>query len=245
MQNHQFYLLNAMKACLAALALGLVFGNTAPAEILGYTDTANVDPNGENLTFNQFNPALGTLTAIDLILNYSTAGGSATVTNNSATNTVTIRYIQTAFSLDPAAGFVGYDGPTVNLSTTPTAKLPTTYVLAKSTSKVFSVNAGQSLIGGSAQPFSIDSGSFASYIGYGSVDFFALAIINLNTIGATYTVNGAAYYAATSLTLNYTYTVAPPVPVPEPGQIAASLLLLGGAGVFGVFRHRRVAARKA
>jgi hypothetical protein len=243
MKNLNSFTRRPLLTLLTASILWVAFENTGRTAIIGYTEVANVGSEGVSVAFSQFNPALGTLTGIDLILNSSTAAGSATVTNNSATNNVTVRYIQTAFSLDPAAGFTGYDGSTVNLNTTPTAKLPASFVLAKSTSQVFSVNAGQSLIGGSAQAFSIDSGSFASYIGGGNVVFFALATINLNTIGSTYTVNSSAYYATTSLTLNYTYT-SNPSPAPEPGQVAASLVLLAGVAGVGFFRYRRV-TRKA
>jgi len=47
----------------------------------------------------------------------------------------------------------------------------------------------------------------------------------------------------TSLTLRYTYTPSSgPSAVPEPGQVAASLLLLGGIGGYVFIKRRRKSA---
>jgi hypothetical protein len=49
-------------------------------------------------------------------------------------------------------------------------------------------------------------------------------------------------FAPTSLTLRYTYTPSDPSAVPEPGQVAASLLLLGGIGGYVFIKRRRKSA---
>jgi hypothetical protein len=51
--------------------------------------------------------------------------------------------------------------------------------------------------------------------------------------------------AASNFTLRYTYTPDGPVPVPEPGQVAASLLLLGGIGAYYFVKRRRKSAPAA
>lgn len=217
-----------LSAVIAVLGM-IQFSNAA---LLIYNDTKNVDSDGEIFSFNQFNPALGTLTAIDLWINSSVPSGSALVTNNSPTAHVTIRHIRSALEMDPdvGLGFAGYTGSIVDLNTTPTAKNPNNFVLAASSSQAFTMNSSQSLIGGTNQQFSISSGSFGSYLGGGTVSFFGLASITLNTIGTTYAVDSTAYYSATNVSLRYTYT--PSAPVPEPGQVAASLVLLGAGGFY-------------
>lgn len=188
--------------------------------------------------FNQFNPSLGSLTGVDVIVNSSYAAGSATVTNNSPTSNVTIRFIQSDLEVfeDVALGFSGYAGPTVNLNTSPTAKNPANFVLIPQAQQSFTVNAGQSLSGNTAQEIPISSGSLGAYLGSGTVSFYAISSINLTTIGSAYTVNSSAYNAPTSLSLRYTYTAAPS-PVPEPGQVAASILLAVAVG--GAWAYRR------
>ncbi len=216
--------------------------SASQAALLTYNATGNVDTDsGYTFTFNKFNPGLGTLSSIDLLINYSTPTGSATVTNNSPTNNVTIRNIKSSLDIfdDAGLGFGGYFGSDLNLNTTPTAKQPTNFVLSPSNSRAFSINSSQSLIGGTQQVSSISGGSFASYLGSGSVSFFAVSAIDLTTIGSSYAVNSSAYYANTSLSLQYTYTPAPSG-VPEPSQIAASLLVVAGLGIY--FLRRRKAA---
>jgi hypothetical protein len=210
--------------------------------------TQSVDTDtGASFTFNQFNSALGTLTAVDLLINSSTPTGSALVTNNSLNNTVTIRYIKTDLDIfnDSSLGFAGYDGGVIDLNTTPTAKHPTTFIISALGSQNFTANAGQSLIGGAPQTFSISSSNFSAYQGSGSVSFFGVSSINLTTIGSTYAVDSSLYSALTSTTLRYTYTPASPSPVPEPGQVAASLLLLGGIGGYIFIKRRRAATPAA
>lgn len=230
-----------LSAVIAVLGM-IQFSNAA---LLIYNDTINVDSDGELFSFNQFNPALGTLTAIDLLINSSVPSGSALVTNNSHSANVTIRHIRSTLEIDPDAGlgFAGYTGPIVDLNTNPIAKFPSAFVLAPSASQVFSMDSSQSLIGGATQEFSISSGSFGSYLGGGTVSFFGLATITLNTIGTTFAVDSTSYYSLTNASLRYTYT--PSSPVPEPGQVAASLVLLGVGGFYWFLASSRKRSRSS
>ncbi len=234
-----------MKKHLLSSLMGIfLYEGVSQAALILQTSALNVDTDsGVNFVFNQFNPALGSLTGVDVIVNSSFAAGSATVTNNSPTNNVTIRFIQSELDVfdAPALGFNGYAGPTVSLNTSPTAKHPTNFVLSPLGQQSFTVNAGQSLSGNATQEIAISSGSLGSYLGGGTVSFFAISSINLTTIGSSYAVDSTAYYAPTSLSLRYTYT-ASPSPVPEPGQVAASILLALGAGGFWVYRRWRAAS---
>lgn len=235
---------NLIKSAIVGLALVGVAQAVPTSLFVTQNATQSVDTDtGASFTFNQFNSALGTLTAVDFLINSSTPTGSALVTNNSPTNSVTVRYIVSDldFFNDSNLGFLGYDGTPLNLNTTPTAKQPTTFAISALGSQNFTVNASQSLIGGAAQTFSISPTDFSAYLGSGSVSFFGVASINLTTIGATFSVDSSLYSALTSTTLRYTYTPAPPgpSPVPEPGQVAASLLLLGGIGGYVFIKRRR------
>ena len=236
-----------MKTLIKSAVLGLALAGVSQAvhasSYVTQNVTQSVDTNsGASFTFNQFNSTLGTLTAVDLLINSSTPTGSALVTNNSLNNAVTVRFIKTDLDIfaDPTLGFAGYDGAVIDLNTTPTAKQPTTFIISALGSQNFTVNAGQSLIGGAPQTFSISS-NFSAYQGGGSVSFFGVSSINLTTIGSTYAVDSSLYSALTSTTLRYTYTPGT-APVPEPGQVAASLLLLGGIGGYVFIKRRRKSA---
>jgi hypothetical protein len=104
------------------------------------------------------------------------------------------------------------------------------------------LNQYKSLSGNTVHEIAVSSGAFASYLGSGTVSFFAISLVNLNATGGIFSVDSTAYYAPTSLSLRYTYT-ASPSPVPEPGQVAASILLCLGAGVFWSYRRWRAARR--
>ena len=228
-----------MKILLASIflvALGLSYSSAA---LITQTDIQSVDTqNGATFTFNKFNPSLGSLTAIDLVINSSTPAGSTSVTNNHSSSNVTIRYIRSSFEMidDVSLGYAGYQGSNVNLYTNPLARLPTNFVLAPLSSQVFTVNPSQSLIGGSAITESISSSSFNSYLGAGTVSFNAVAQVTLNTLGSSYSVDSSLYDPVTSVSLNYTYT--PTAPVPEASQVAASLLGLSFAVIYLVNRRR-------
>lgn len=246
--------LNNMKTLIKSAIISIVslifvgIARATPSSYVTQNITHSVDTNtGATFTFNQFNTSLGTLSAVDFLINSSTPSGSAVVTNNSLTSNVTVKLIKSALTFDPdgALGFSGYSGSDVNLDTTPTAKTPTWKVINASGSQVFAINGSQSLIGGSAQTFSIASSDFSAYLGTSTLSLKASSSINLSTSGAAFTVDSSLYSALTSTTLRYTYTAASPSPVPEPGQVAASLLLLGGIGGYVFIKRRRKSATAA
>lgn len=227
------------KVILSVILLATAF-SASQAALLTYNATGPVNTTPHAFEFNKFNSGLGTLSAIDLIINYSTPAGSATVTNNDVSNTVIISNIKSSLEIvaNPALGFGGYTGSWLSLDTNPIAEDPVSFALAPNTSQGFIINSNQSLIGGIPQHFPISGGSFASYLGSGSVSFSGLSTIDLTATGSSYDVDSSHYYANTSLSLQYTYT---PSPVPETGQVAASLLVVVGLGVY-FLRRRRVQA---
>jgi hypothetical protein len=237
-----------MKPLIKAAIIGLALASAGQAFASSYVTqniTHSVDTiTGATFTFDQFDTNSGTLSAIDFLINSSTPDGSATVTNNSASANLTVKLIKSDLTFDPdgTLGFSGYTGSIVNLDTSPTAKTPTWKVINGSGSQVFTINGSQSLIGGSAQTYSIAVSDFSGYLGTGTISFAALSSINLTAAGASYTVDSSLYSALTSTTLRYTYTPASPSPVPEPGQVAASMVLLGGIGGYVFIKCRRKSA---
>jgi hypothetical protein len=121
------------------------------------------------------------------------------------------------------------------MDTSPSAPL----TIAGSGSQIFTIDAGQSFIGGSPVTRSISSSAFAQYLGLGNVNFSTSVQTLIDTTGADFNVSSGAFNAPTSMTLRYTYTPSGPVPVPEPGQVAASILLLGGIGAYVFLKRRR------
>jgi hypothetical protein len=77
-----------------------------------------------------------------------------------------------------------------------------------------------------------------SYVGTGLTPTFTLFLNNSMTATPTPSTTFNLLAPNTSVTLRYTYTPST-APVPEPGQVAASLLLLGGIGGYVFIKRRR------
>lgn len=203
---------------------------------LAYSPTSNLT---SNFTFTKFNSSLGNLTAVDLLMTSSTAGGSFSLD----TNTNGFQSIVSGVSAQVRSGSTSFGlsnqlTSAQNLSASPSFP----YTQPEDSVQTYSIS-NQSLIG-STQIYSVN---FAPYLSnYQSVDgsgttanFSGRLLVNLSqTTSGNPTQNWVSFTAPTSFTLRYTYT--PSVnPVPEPGQVAASLLLLGGIGGYIFIKRRR------
>ncbi len=236
-----------MKNPTRSLALGIVlFGAASAAFAVPSTITQNatqtVITDGSTFTFNQFNPTLGTLNAIDLIIDSSTLQGSFTLNRTSGSGSRTYTDFTAALSIDPSTGFAGYSSSPLSFNRSPSGNI--TINSGNLNQLVSVVGTTQSLIGGSPVTLSITS-PFASYIGLSNVSFDAFLLYgDDNTGSGTMIPNTDNLLSPTSITLRYTYTN-DPVPIPEPGQVAASLLLLGGIGAYYFVKRRRKSAPAA
>ena len=230
-------IMTTMKNLLLILLSAFLAASSSQAALITYTDTNNVTTGGSTFTFSQFNPTLGTLNAIDLIIQSSTLQGSATITRN--TGTRNISNMEAFLTIDPESGFDEYFSDGLLYDRTPSG---TFTVNATNTTQLVTVTGTtQSLIGGSPITLGIDPSAFASYTGVGTVSFISSLIASETQTGAgSATVNYSSLLSPTTLALRYTYSTGPS-PVPEPGQVAASLLVLGGLGVYFVLRRRRSA----
>ncbi|MEN9468540.1 MAG: hypothetical protein RL630_273 [Verrucomicrobiota bacterium] len=229
-----------MKKIIPILLAAIAFSYSSRAALITYNATQNVVTTGTSFSFSKFNPTLGTLSAIDLIINSSTPGGNVNVTNNSA-SAMDVDAVESRFRLTSNAtlGISAYSSAYTALTTSP-ASNPLT--IAGSGSQLFAISGGQSLLGGSPVTRSVSSSAFAQYQGSGNITYLTNVQNQIDTLGEDYAVSSVGYFALTSLTLQYTYTPAPPSPVPEPGQVAASLLVVGGMGIYFLRRRRKVAA---
>ena len=175
---------------LSALYLSAFSG--AHAAVLSISQTNNfVDVNATNsptLTWQQFNPSLGTLTGI----NFSVSGylsGSFNVAAGAANVQVEDSSSRYRFSFD------GTNGPgTVNsaniipIPTTPQSDIG--YQIALNTNQTFTINNGNNLSYASLARDWFNSPNFVTYFtGTGSVSSIVTQILSVSTTGGSYTLN--------------------------------------------------------
>jgi hypothetical protein len=234
-----------MKNPIRSIVLGIALLGLASTVMAQSTLTYNANPTigttNTTFTFNLFDSNLGTLTAVDLLLTSSTAAGSVSVDTNSSG--VSAEFTNLAASIRTSGtGLSNQFSPGVNLTLSP--GLP--YTVPEDDSQVFSVTGSQSLIS-STQTYGINPANWSSYEvagGSGNTPDFtgrAFTSFSITSFSQPATSN-TLFTAPSNYTLRYTYTPSGPVPIPEPGQVAASLLLLGGIGTYVFLKRRKKSA---
>jgi hypothetical protein len=228
-----------MKKIFAILASVIAVVSSSQAALItsNQTSTWNLTTTSQSFTFNQFNSALGTLTAVDLIFNSATLAGGLTLTATSSPRKISGlgSYISvTGTGITSSADTAlytsfGFTGTKTNIPTT---------------GRTFTINGSQSAV---AAPETLslldDAPTYASFIGGGTFNFGSfLSVVPLGTNANTsnLTVTGDTLASVANVTLRYTYTDTSTVP--EPSQVAASLLVIGGLGIYFLRRRRKVAA---
>ena len=195
----------------------------------------------QTFTFTQFDASLGTLTAVDFILNSASAEGSASITNNTG-GEVLLSALLSRIRVN-GTGLTTLTTTNTGLTSIPSAPI----TLSDGDVQLFSVTS-TSLLGLPASR-SIGAGSLFNYIGVGNTPNFVALLLNTtsNDAGGDSNLLQSLNFTSpnTSVTLRYTYTPSGPVPVPEPGQVAASLLLLGGIGAYVFLKRRKKPATTA
>jgi len=229
---------NTIKTLIKSAVFAVAFAGVAQAATSDQTLSGNVTSGaGATFTFNQFDTRLGTLSAIQLIINSSTPGGSFDLSRfNSGGNT--LGYLQ-GFSEQLAVNDDSitdiFNGPVQNISFS-----GNTTIGKNMGTRTYTVNSSQSLLSGGAYTASIAGGSWSYYTGNATVDIYA-AITPATTLSSNALGIGSSYaglLAASSFTLRYTYTAAPSG-VPEPRQVAASLLVLVGIGGYAFMKRKK------
>jgi hypothetical protein len=229
-----------MKKIFAILASVIAVASSSQAALITSNQTQNLTRSGADFTFSQFNTNNGTLTltAIDLIIQSSTLQGNLTYVRTSLSNAFS--NLNAGLSIAPTAGLDdGYATEGIVYARTPSGNFS---LNATNTSQLITVNGTtQSLIGGSPLTVNLSSSGFGSYLGTETVTFnLALFAAATATGSGTYNINSPNLLAPTTLSLQYTYTDTSTVP--EPSQVAASLLVVGGLGIYLLRRRRKVAA---
>jgi len=222
-----------MKKLLLSL---LVATGVANASVQTQTNFFDVDHDGVDSFFDQFDSSLGTLTGVQLTIT-SIAAGSFTIVNSSPSSTTDVSNIINSLyvsSYQPDEFNVGTNLPTINLLTTLTSGLNP---VAKRTSGVngsttFSINSAPSQY--LANNFSFNILTISPYIGSGSVTFMLQDTTSATLIGGTPSPNYNNISDPTTLTLTYSYTA-----VPEPSTYA--LFGIGAIGMLMVMRRKKTA----
>ena len=230
-----------MKKTLLALALTACLSASSQAAVSYQTITNAVSSSGVNYVFNKFNEQYGTLTGVTFSIVSSIDSGSFNVLNSAATS-ARVRAPFDSLSVYDNQGSGGdYLGSVINFTTTPsTAGAGAT--LASGAKQTYAL-VSNSLSGGVSQDFDLSAflASYQSVNGSDNVSFSAFNGPNTTVSGGNYTLNSTQWLNSTVLTLTYDYTTAPAA-VPEPSQVAASLLLIGGIAGFVIVRRRKNAS---
>jgi len=233
-----------MKNTLLALALAAGAFTSAQAGITYQVDNTlshSVTSDGTAFEFAKFNPTLGTLTAIQIFINSSVDSGSFKVRNTSNSAAKVYNPIDALSVVGPAAYY--YNGGNVHFSTAPT--LPTTAPvgrnLAASTTQTYTIGSTDVLANGRDQQ-SLDYSYFPLFTGSGTVEFDAMNNPTVSVTGNGYSTDMSGILNTTEMEVIYTYTAAVVASVPEPSQVAASLLLVSGIAGFVIVRRKALIA---
>ena len=226
-----------MKKTLLILALAAGALTTSQASVIYQNLTQAVGQTAGNFTFNKFNQQLGTLTGVTFTIVSSTDSGSFSFKNLDA-GSATVSSAKDALTIVDNQNATGnYDGGLKTLTASPT--IP--YDVASGNTQTF-VLTSKSLAANVATDLTADLAYYESLTGAGVVSFAANLNKVVNNNASIATLDTGLWVNSTHLQLAYDYTAAP---VPEPSQVAASVLLIGGITGFVVVRRRKSAATVA
>jgi hypothetical protein len=217
------------------LAASVIVGTSSQAAISYQSVTNPVSGAGMTFNFNKFNPSLGTLNSITFSILSSIDSGSFFVQNNNV-GSVLVRTPRDFLTVvDNQASGADYNGNNRTLATTPSTG-GAGFSLAGNTSQSFTVTP-ISLIG--VGPVDYDLSAYlAAYTGTGFVSFDAAIAPSVTITGGVVTFDMSGVENSTAMSLTYDYTAAA---VPEPSQVAASILLIAGVAGFVIVRRRKAA----
>jgi len=220
-----------------ALAAGLISSSQAGTVFQTVSHTfGNSAPT--SFYFSQFNSSLGTLTGISYSIVSSVDSQAFYVINNNVGSVLVTSPQDYLTVVDNQTGDANYDGGRTNFVTTP-ATGTAGFSLGGNSNQTFTVTP-KSLIG--TGTIDIDLYDYmgcpncVAYTGDGLVSFDATITPTVTVSGGAYSFDMSGVSNTTEMTMTYTYETEP---VPEPSQVAASMLLLGGFAGFVIVRRRK------
>ena len=232
-----------LQAALLSVLVAAITSSASAQSVISFTNNNVAGGNNTyvNIALNKFDTGLGTLTDVVVTVNFTTLGGSFSVSTpddsftaaevQSAAGRIIVRQASTN-----SLGFTQLGQTAFSVDTTPGLAFT---VPAPSGSQVFAVSSTNVFVGNSQ---SIDSGFWGAYQsagGVGSVVFQVRNNPDIAVSGGVFNLNALAFTADANMTVTYTYN--PTAPIPEPGTWAAGALLLGGAA-YSVWRRRQSTA---
>jgi len=212
---------NMISLFLAAAALTATMGGTAAASLISYTDSLTTDGYVEgdkgSLSLSKFDPALGTLTSVTLILS-DYFSWAAQMVNNGTTSAHLTRTLDQSVTIQDGNTTLLSDSHTSTSSWTVAPRQTVTAASATSTP-----NTVQVVLAGS---------DLARFIGSGSLayDVFADQSETLSAKGGNSSFT-SMHLVTTAANITYNYTPTPITP--------ALPLFLSGLACLGLLRRRR------
>jgi hypothetical protein len=231
---------NPITTLIKSAVFAVAFAGVAQAATSTYTDSETITTAGTSFTFTQFDTSLGTLSAVDLILNSSVPGGYLAFTKSgggSATYTGLLAGIDIT---DSSFNTLFTSGTSLSLTATPAAGNGTFSTGSAANTKQFNISGSQSLLSSTPTTQSVSAPNWTLFTGAGSftLDSNINALASYTSTGGTVTPDYTNLNALTSISVRYTYTAAPSG-VPEPRQAAASLLVLVGVGGYAFMKRKK------
>lgn len=225
---------NRLRSATMQLLLLTVAAATAAADTVSFSDTKSVGAAYADFTLGKFNTGLGTLTAVEIKVDFSTLAGSFTVTSMSA-SPVTVTAFDVAFRVrESASNAIGYTLTNATLFDAATSPDWNTTAVSANSSQVYTIIGGQSY---TINAQNIDAGFFSAYQSAGGVGSVIMQGRNTPTIaaaGGTYSVDPTSTVANTKMTVTYTYTA-----VPEPATTGLLAVAAGGAMLLAARRRSK------
>lgn len=188
---------------LAALAVAFL-ATSATAETVSFSDTKSVGAAYTDFYLGKFNTGLGTLTAVQIKVDFSTLAGSFTVTNGEVL-AINVSQTRSNFTLleNLTLGVSEY-AAVKTVTTSPAMSVALPVVIAAGGTQTFTISA-QNLVTNYTE--NILSGYFSAYQSVGGLGTVALSANDgqmITTTGSIYSVNASALGASTKMTVTYT-----------------------------------------